>query len=196
MPEAHTAPASTPVPDTETLAGLSTRELLAIFERLPCPTVAELNGEYAARLLRVPDRGSKRLWMSMLYNPVFPGHWLGKAFAPVSTDRGHGYNFFRHRGRGVRRFPMATQLAPSRHDGELAYQLVYADYLSVCGALNMVDEIRRLDARRYLGFGRIGYTPRQLSVPIPFLLTGPDAEFAGGIGTPRGWHLPFSVRAN
>lgn len=186
---------TTKQPDSDTLASLSTRDLLDVFAGLPCPAVAELNGEYAARLLRLPDRGSKRLWMSMLYNPVFPGHWLGKAFAPIGAERGHGYNYFRHRRRVVRRFPMSTLLAPSRHDGQPAYQLVYADYPSVCGALNMVDEVRRLDDARYLGFGRIGFTQQQLSVPIPFLLTGPTAEFAGGIGRPRGWHLPFSVRA-
>lgn len=178
------------------LRSLSTDQLLAEFETLACPSVAEMDGEYAARLLQVPSRGDRRLWTGMLYNPVFPGHWLGKAFGPQTADAGSGYNYFRHRGRVVRRFPMATRLAPSRHDGKPAYQLVYSEYASVCGALNMVDEIRCVTDGVYLGFGRIGYTNAQLSVPIPFVLTGPDAPFAGPLGRPRRWHLPFSVKAD
>lgn len=154
------------------LTALSSRELLALFADLETPDLAELDGEYAARLLAQPAPLLKQAYWSVVHNPVV-GDWLGKAFdgAPSGGDTGRGYNYFRQRGRVVRRYPMLTCIAPSRFDGKPAFQLVYRAFHSPCATVNMIDEVRRVEPGRYLGIGtaclagrlRPGASPAPLS---------------------------------
>jgi hypothetical protein len=162
---------------------LSPEELLTVFHTLDAPAIDEMHGEYAALLLRQPRRAAALA--VRVYNPLYPGHWLAKAFEPVSDRRGRGYNAFRHLGRVVQRYPMATLIAPSRYNGRPAFQLVYRAFHSYCGFIHMVDEVRRLDAGQYLGIGTLGFTDAQRRTACPFLLTGPVGPYRGDIGEER-----------
>jgi hypothetical protein len=167
------------------LAALDANALLDLFKTLESPPLAEMHGEYDGRLLRQPHWPATLFWNAMLKNPVWPGLWRGKAFRPVSDTAGRGYNLFRLWGRLVLRYPMATLIAPSRYDGRPAFQLVYRAYHSSCGAVHMVDEVRRLRPGAYLLIGTMGFTDKQRMVPVPVLLEGPVAEYRRDIGWAR-----------
>lgn len=170
------------------LRHLSTGEALDLFRTLEAPTVAEMHGEYAARLLRQPGVIAQVLGHGLLSNPVMP--WLCKAFRPVDRETGRGYNTFRIGGRVVQRFPMQTRLAPSRFDGKPAYQLIYGAYRSLCGDIHMVDEVRQFSPGVYLGMGTWGFTDGQRRIALPFLLEGPIGEYRGDIGEVRRGFVP------
>ena len=161
----------------------STDELLELFSTLEAPAISEMDGEYGARLLAQPGWMAARLGPVATNNPL--GRWLCKAFRPVNADNGRGYNSFRYRGRVIQRYPMQTLVAPSRFDGGNAYQLVYRHFRSLCGDINMVDEVRRVAPGLYLGIGTWGFTRAQRHTPYPFLLEGPEAPYRGDIGRAR-----------
>jgi hypothetical protein len=161
-----------------TLHAMSFKQLMVLFAELPAPTLEEMDGEYAAELLAQPSMAAQLLGQLSVDNPVLLGRWMCKAFQPTSADRGQGYNRFEHFGRSVQRYPMQTLLAPSRFDGMPAYTLVYAAFRSICGAIHMVDEVRRVRQGLYLGLGTWGFTDRQRRVPLPFVLSGPVAPYA------------------
>jgi hypothetical protein len=167
---------------------LSVGELVDLFQTLHAPAIADMHGEYAARLLRQPGLLANLAGHGLLSNPVMG--WLCKAFRPVDAERGRGYNTFRVAGRVVQRFPMQTRLAPSRYDGRPAYHLIYGAYRSLCGDIHMVDEVRQLAPGTYLGMGTWGFTDRQRRVALPFLLEGPVGAYRGDIGELR---LGFQV---
>ena len=75
--------------------------------------------------------------------------------------------------------------APSRFDGQPAYQLVYRHFESLCGDVNMVDEVRRVVPGLYLGIGTWGFSKGQRHIPLPFLLEGPVAPYLCDIGRIR-----------
>lgn len=167
------------------LRQMSSRALLRHFQSLPAPAITELSGEYAACLLAQPNRLAATLWPALLNNPIGPGLWQAKAFRPIDSTHGRGYNRFQFGGQSVRRFPMQTLIAPSRYDGKPAYTLVYGGFRSLCGRIHMVDEVRRAANGLYLGLGTCGFTEAQRRVAIPFLLRGPVAPYEGDIGKPR-----------
>ncbi len=172
----------------DALRGLSTTGLLEHFLALEAPDIAEMHGEYAARLLAQPNWLATLAGQAVLANPWRA--WLCKAFRPVDATTGRGYNTFLEQGRIVQRYPMLTRLAPSRFDGRPAYQLVYRHFHSACGSVHMVDEVRRLDTGLYLGIGTWGFTRAQRQIPYPFLLAGPGAPYRGDIGRERrGFHV-------
>ena len=122
--------------------------------------------------------------------------WLCKDFRPVDGETGRGYNSFLQGDRVVQRYPMLILLAPSRFDGQPAFQLVYRHYHSLCGLIHMVDEVRRLEPGRYLGIGTWGFSKRWRQIALPFLLEGPRAAYAGDIGRERsGFRLEDEVPA-
>ena len=67
---------------------LSTEELLTIFKTLEAPGIDEMHGDYAALLLRQPSAVATLSGQLSLYNPLYPGMWLAKAFRPAWS--GHG----------------------------------------------------------------------------------------------------------
>jgi len=150
------------------LGTLATGELLTLFKTLEAPTIAEMDGEFAASLLQQPTLLATVIGRLNLNNPVMSGTWLCKAFRPLTTREGRGYNGFRHFGRIVQRFPMRTLIAPSRYDGRPAYQLVYRAYHSLSGELHMVDEVRRGAPGVYLGLGTGVSAQRSASFPYRF----------------------------
>lgn len=158
-------------------------ELLRLFATLPAPDLAEMQGEYRARLLAQPYWLATMAGRALLENPF--AAWQCKAFRPLDADHGRGYNTFRQAGRLVQRYPMLTLVAPSRFDGRPAYQLVYRRFHSACGAVHMVDEVRRVAPGLYLGMGTWGFTDAWRRIPWPFLLEGPVAPYRGDIGRER-----------
>jgi len=173
------------------LLAMSLKELMSLFAKSPAPTVQQMNGEYAARLLAQPSKVAQVLGDLSVNNALMPGRWLCKAFRPVSRDRGRGYNGFAQLGRKVQRFPMETLIAPSRYDGRPAYTLVYGSFRSLCGAINMVDEVRQVAPDLYLGIGTWGFTDAQRRIPLPFVLRGPATPYGHDLGTPK---KKFDVR--
>lgn len=162
---------------------MSLKELMALFAKSAAPTVQQMNGEFAARLLTQPSRLAQVIGQVTVNNPLMPGRWLCKAFRPVSSDRGRGYNSFAQLGHHVQRYPMETLIAPSRYDGRPAYTLVYASFRSMCGAINMVDEVRQVGPDLYLGIGTWGFSDAQRRIPLPFVLRGPVSPYARDIGS-------------
>lgn len=167
------------------LLAMRFKDLMALFARLPAPSIEEMDGEFAARLLAQPSAVAQLIGNLTVNNPLMPGRWLCKAFQPVSAKGGQGYNSFAHLGRTVQRYPMQTLIAPSRYDRRPAYTLVYAAFRSMCGAIHMVDEVRRVAPGLYLGIGTWGFSDGQRQVPLPFVLRGPIAPYVGHIGRPR-----------
>lgn len=173
---------------SEVLLELSTAELVRLFTTLDAPDLIEMDGEYSARLLAQPGRMAALTGYLTVSSPL--QSWLCKAFRPVDTSSGRGYNTFRQGSRIVQRYPMLTLIAPSRFDGRPAFQLVYRAFHSVCGSINMVDEVRRVAPGIYLGIGTYGFTRAQSWIPYPFLLEGPQADYRGDIGRPRNGFKP------
>lgn len=165
------------------LMRLSTVELLQLFSGLQAPVLDEMQGEYRARLLAQPNWLAAAAGWFAVANPL--SRWQCKAFRPVDGRTGRGYNTFLQGGRIVQRYPMLTLLARSRFDGQPAYQLVYRHFESLCGDMNMVDEVRKVGPGLYLGIGTWGFTRGQRHNPQPFVLEGPVAPYRGDIGQTR-----------
>lgn len=178
--------------ETDTAAAelrqLEASGLLALFITLDAPTIGEMDGEYTAALLAQPNLFAVVTGQAAVANPLGP--WLCKGFRPVDGDGGRGYNTFEEWGRVRQRYPMLTLLAPSRYDGAPAFTLLYRAYASMCGAIHMVDEVRRAAPGVYLGMGTWGFTDAQRRVPRPFLLTGPVGPYRGDIGKARSAFTP------
>lgn len=165
------------------LRRLTTDELLQLFHSLEAPDIQEMQGEYRASLLAQPNWLAKATGWVAVTTPF--QRWLCKGFRPVDGETGRGYNTFEQGGRVVHRYPMLTLLAPSRFDGKPAYQLVYRHFESLCGDVNMVDEVRRVAPGLYLGIGTWGFTKAQRHIPLPFVLEGPVAPYSRDIGRIR-----------
>ena len=154
------------------LLGLDTTGLLAFFATLPAPSIEEMDGEYAARLLAQPNLLASVTGRGTVSNPLAP--WLCKAFRPVDGQTGRGYNTFRQFGRVRQRGAMHTLIAPSRYDGRPAYTLVTLRLM--CGA-SRGREVPR-GSGVYLGIGTWGFTARQRRVPCPSCSPVPSAPTA------------------
>lgn len=167
----------------EDLLQLPTNNLLQLFSTLNAPGIQEMQGEYKAELLQQPHFLARVTGWVTVAIPVRT--WQCKAFRPVDDHTGRGYNTFLQGGRIVQSYPMLTLVAPSRFDGRPAYQLVYRHFESLCGDINMVDEVRRVAPGLYLGIGTWGFTHAQRQTPLPFVLEGPAAGYRGDIGKTR-----------
>lgn len=171
------------VPFQGDLTHLSYGDLQDLFVCLESPDREEMAGEFSGRMLAGRNPLISLLGDISVNNPLV-GYWVGKAF----SGRGQGYNYFRRFGHIVRSQPMATRIGRSRFDGSPCLQLHYRAYLSACGVINMVDEVRRVRPGLYLGMGTVGYTPWERGIRMPFQLAGPDAPYAGDIGITNPLH--------
>ena len=162
----------------ESLPELSHSQLLDLFRTLPSPSIAEMDGEYAAGML---DQGSylqNTVGHVALNNPAI-GNWLTKSFQPLDSNYGRGYNSFDRLGITIRIYPMKTSIAASRFDDGSCFQLDYTAFDSLLGFINMVDEVRRLGPELYLGLGTWGFTESARQNAYPFVLSGPIRKFVG-----------------
>lgn len=167
----------------EQLRRLSPAQLHTLFASLDAPTIAEMNGEYHAKLLAQPYGVVGQMGELFLNNPLQT--WLCKAFRPIDAHYGRGYNTFLQGGRVVQRYPMLTTIAASRYDGKPAYTLIYRYFHSLCGLINMVDEVRQVAPDLYLGMGTYGFTQAQRQIGWPFLLQKSDTAYRQDIGKRR-----------
>jgi hypothetical protein len=151
------------------------RRLKVLFRESPAPTIAELDGEYAAELL---DQGT---WLAnWLIRRMFrsAGNWTGKAFQRIDADRGIGYNCFWDGSHKAKRLPMLTYLEETPLAGGESFILDYA--LTTRGIMRtMRGQVRRLQEGAYLGFGSVGpkFGKRSARRLIPFVLIGPTQPF-------------------
>lgn len=154
------------------LGGLTVDELVGLFTSLDeVPDVDEMDGEYDAALLAQQDLCGIYGGPMLGSNPLF--QWRAKAFRPVDGGSGRGYNTFIQRDETiVHRYPMLTSVQPSWIDGRPVYQLDYSPFRTICGRLNMLDELRVLLPGVYLAIGRFGLTARNRYRPLPFVLVG------------------------
>ena len=167
----------------EQLRRLSPKELQHLFRTLPAPTIAEMDGEYHAELLAQPYGIVGKMGKLFLDNPVQT--WLCKSFRPVDTHYGRGYNTFLQGGQIIQRYPMLTTIAASRYDGKPVYTLIYRYFQSLCGSINMVDEVRQVAPDLYLGMGTYGFLKAQRQIGWPFLLQKTQTPYRQDIGTRR-----------
>lgn len=167
----------------EQLRRLSPAQLHTLFASLDAPAIAEMDGEYHAELLAQPYGVVGQMGELFLNNPLQT--WLCKSFRPVDAHYGRGYNTFLQGGRVVQRYPMLTTIAASRYDGKPAYTLIYRYFHSLCGLINIVDEVRQVAPDLYLGMGTYGFTRAQRQIAWPFLLQKSDTAYRQDIGKRR-----------
>jgi hypothetical protein len=165
---------------------MSTASLLELFNTLEAPTIAEMQGEYTATLLRQTTAITSFLGRSFVKIPIGIGVWKCKAFRQINEEEGQGYNGFESLGKFVQRFPTRTTIAISRYDQRPVFQLDYRVFKSLLGSMNMVDEVRKVYDGLYLGIGTFGFSENQRMTPYPFMLEGPVHEYRGDIGNLRG----------
>ena len=167
------------------LSHMSPPDALALYGRLPSPTMQEMHGEFAGYISKQALPLLRLSGQLALRNPVL-GYWMGKAFRPISDTLGRGYNPFRHVGGVSQHFAMQVALAPSRHDGKPAFQLVYRAFHSLLGDVHALDEVRRVHEGLYLGLGTAGWPHSGLRrFPALFVLAGPIGPYRGDVGRER-----------
>jgi hypothetical protein len=146
-------------------------KLKELFDSLPATTMAEINGEYLATPL---DQGG---WFANIVAPLTTnicGRWLGKAFAPLSDDNGHGYNWFQTT-RGVRRtLTMKTHVSDSVISPGKSYIVDYCAQHTWLPAMSLFDELRTVSDGVFLGFGVIDRPFWFKALIYPFLLELPQ----------------------
>ena len=157
----------------EKLQSLTRDQCVELFKTLSPPDFEELNGEYAATLL-----GEDRVWGEWYMYKTELGHWLGKAYTPVATEkrsgfRGEGYNFWLIDGKKTYHSRFATHISVSIIDGKPVFRMQYDVFKSFYGQEGMVDEIRKIKTGLYLCFGM----SRPTSSPGPFCLSGPKESY-------------------
>ncbi len=178
------------------LEKLTDAELMQLFLAAPAPSLTSLQGEYRAKNA---GTGAHRTVAEVITNHVFgfgTGDWIGKAFRPLDSNRGEGYNLFVTRDKSgqevVERIKkMETYVGPSDLDGKDSYHLEYAPHnpLTFSPALSahfMHDEVRQINEHLFVC---MGYSTQQWASflspgggtlnPAPFILIGPPAEWVG-----------------
>ena len=132
------------------LALIGADELMALYRSARTPSLEDLDGKLAGRMLAVPHAQEPhvRAWLDKFSrSPLFP--WQGKTFKHETADHGHGVN--RLLGEHVTWFRFHTYVGPS-HAGD--FDAVHLDY-SHDGNPPLVrkvkDEVREVAPGLYLG---------------------------------------------
>ncbi|MFT4011515.1 MAG: hypothetical protein QM655_15880 [Nocardioidaceae bacterium] len=167
------------------LRALSHGELVELFRTLEAPTMAEMVGEFDGTPLRQPGVFRNAVALYKVRNRLHL--WKTKGFRQIDETSGRGYNIFRWAviGRRVYRDPMTTRIDDSAIDGRPAFQLDYRTFRTFLGAVNLIDDVRRVSPGLYLGFAMLGFSDRQRAVLQPFMLEATSRPYAGDVGTPR-----------
>ncbi|HKP36139.1 MAG TPA: hypothetical protein VJT71_04720 [Pyrinomonadaceae bacterium] len=142
----------TPQLDLSALRAMSYQELDALYRAGKKPnSISDLDGDAQGAMLawRSPQRGPiARMLRAFGESSVFP--WNGKSFHGVDNATGEGINrisFF-----GKRRwFPFGTRFQPSFLDDQPAFILDYARPGNPPLIRSIVDEVREVAPRLYLG---------------------------------------------
>jgi hypothetical protein len=146
-------------------------KLKELFDSLPATAMAELDGEYLATPL---DQGNRLANMVAPLATNIYGRWLGKAFSPLSDEKGRGYNWFQTT-RGVRRtLTMKTHVSDSVISPGKSYIVDYCAQHTGLPAMSLFDELRTVSDGVFLGFGVIDRPFWFKALIFPFLLELPQ----------------------
>jgi hypothetical protein len=155
--------------------------LKRIYEELSTPNLAEISGEYDARLL---DQGNRI--GSFMVRKAFSmrADWLGKAFRPLSPTMGEGYNVFGTANHRRAQLPMSTYIDQSI---VTCGDAIILDYRTKNRGLIrwLRGELRQVSPSVLLGLGTFGpRSPRhrRLRRIIPFVLVRSGREYFDGFG--------------
>ncbi|MFP4477308.1 MAG: hypothetical protein ACLFOY_17225 [Desulfatibacillaceae bacterium] len=161
------------------LRSLGWRDSLRLFHAAPAPAMESMDGEYRADL--VPAGVFAPLAGFYTYNLFGPGRWGGKAFRPMGTASGEGYNMFAGRGKNagsvLRRRRFATSLKPSMFDGRTSFCLDYSPHNRFL-VHSMRDELREVNAELFLGLGAMAAGGGAVN-PAPFVVYGKPEAWVG-----------------
>ncbi|MEJ6548969.1 hypothetical protein PQI66_05365 [Corynebacterium sp. USCH3] len=160
-------------------------DLLSMFSTLQAPTLSEMTGEFNGTPLKQPTIFRAVVAAVKVRNPLYL--WTAKGFRPVDETTGRGYNVHLRApgGRRVLRDPMTTSVGLSDFDGLPAFRLDYRTFDTLNGTMNLLDDVRRVTGDLYLGFGMLGFTDRQRSVPQPFMFERTSRPYSSDVGVRR-----------
>lgn len=159
---------------------LSKPEIMQLFYAAPAPDFSSLKGEYKAETLPV---GIMAFAADFFTHHFFgPGHWEGKAFFPLTQNKGWGYNLFSVSDKNgklymARERKMDTFIGRSEIDDKDSFHLLYKAYNG--GMVNsMHDEIRKINATLYICMGYMAAGGGSIN-PAPFILYGKPSDWVG-----------------
>lgn len=164
-------------------------EALELWHSLAAPEPDEMSGEYIGCVHDGGDPEVRRAKAAFFFDRHAPGGaWLGKAYRPEDDGAGQGYNRYqRADGTVVRHLRFTTRIGPSPLDGRPSLSMRYRSFRNAAGAIALIDEVRRLSDRAYLGV----YTAdRTIDGFTPTKRDGEDrtdAEVFGLAGPIGGW---------
>lgn len=152
--------------DLAALRSMTFIELDELYRAAKRPSsIADLDGDAVGAMLawRAPARGPLA-WLLRTWGASSAFPWEGKSFKSHSDEQGEGINRVTLFGRR-RWFPFKTRFEPSFLDGKPAFRLDYSGPANPPVVRSIVDEVREVAPRLYLG-------PAALLVggrPRPFL---------------------------
>jgi hypothetical protein len=157
------------------LRSIGKRELKVHFSDSSPPDLRSLQGEYRAELLSQGSQVADQLVKTCF---SIHGPWLAKAFVPISSQKGVGYNLFEdRRARPRRKLFMDTCLTESHLDGLPCISIDYRG--RNWGPIRMLrGEFRQHQPGILLGMGYFGVRIGKCEAfrrKIPFVMVGPKA---------------------
>lgn len=181
----------------ENIMELTKEEVFELWKQCPAAQVTELIGEFDGLIPNAGDEEAQKRTAATMYDENSrSGYWLGKAFWPLSKTKGDGYNRYRHAGGRIEYYMrFATEMGTSLIDGKPSMLMYYGAYhvrlIPEELENTLIDEIRKLDDRIYIGMGTSGITeavkklvPQLANLPIGartppghFVLVGPTGEY-------------------
>ena len=162
---------------------LSRADKMQLFYAASAPDFMKMSGEFKARVLSGGVQGpSSELFTHHVFpagRPTLGTHWEGKAFQPVSDERGWGYNIFSRGGRIFRTRRMKTYVGPTvfGRDGKDSFHLDYS-FFNTDVIHSMHDEIRQINENLFICAGCMALGGGPLN-PAPFALMGPASAWVG-----------------
>jgi len=178
MTEILGVPAEKAVP--EDIEKLTKSQIMQLFYAAPAPDFESMKGEYKARTLPVGIQAPAADYFT--HHFFGPGHWEGKAFAPVGNDKGRGYNLFSVPVKDgqvsvVRTRRLDSFEGKSPIDGKKSYILNYSAYNS--GVVHgMQDEVRKVNDKLFICMGYMDIGGGSIN-PAPFILYGEPEKWMG-----------------
>lgn len=173
-------------------------EALELFRSLDAPAAGEMSGEYVGCVHDGSDAEVRRAKAAFFFDQqAAGGAWLGKAYssrawtsdAPAEGEgEGEGYNRYQLAdGTIIRHLRFSTLIGPSPLDGRPSLVMRYQSFRNAAGAIDLIDEVRRLTEYGYLGVYTAdraidGFSPNKRAGSVRT-----DVEVLGLAGPIGGW---------
>ncbi|MFW9897522.1 MAG: hypothetical protein ACFFD7_17080 [Candidatus Thorarchaeota archaeon] len=160
----------------EKLKKMTREDLLELYKTLQAPEFEEMDGEYDGHTL---DTGSEvgNQMSEWVMNKTAMGVWKGKAYTPITSTTGEGYNRYVIDGKERHHLRFATEMNVSLFDGKPTLRMRYGAFKNVSAINDLIDEVRKLDDGIYLCTGAALNEKGERGPPTPFCLTGPIREY-------------------